>query len=484
MLEHKLPTNKWTLETAAHLLNRAAFGGSPLDIQQFFNMGHEGAVNCLLKPLETDFLEDIDVKKAILIPLGEALLEKNKLSSTLSLNEHTVFYNRTTITKDVKEKRKEVKKALLKLFKKSIKKIQHLWITSMMTNTFSAKDKIALFWHSNITIQADGNSSNCITVKRYLDLLRKHGLAEFPILIKAVSKEYEMAQFLNLKNNKVNKINENFARELLELFMLGEGNYTENDVKETARVFTGFSFNNNFNLVINSRFADKKSKTIFNHTDTFTPDTVIDLIAEKQECSEYIASKIWKFYVSEHLDKSLTTELGKLFRKVGMNVSEFLKIIFLSEAFFSKSTPQIKSPVQLIVQAYKQLELQPSSSKVLSKAINLLTEMGQDLFFPPNVRGWVGGQEWITTSTLLTRYSTMDLIAKEISSETIEAILPSQAFPEVACNLISALLFQAPPSVKFKQNFVDFIQKTDYGSLSSKKELLKLSMSTPQYQLI
>lgn len=444
MLEYRLPRNEWTLEAAAHLLSRAAFGGSPSDVQKLFHMGHEQAVDFLLTNNEKDSLDQLDVKETFLKPLMNQNLKPFMV--------YHITFNR----------------------------LKTQWFATMANNTFSFKDKLALFWHSNIPIGLTHNS-NVISLKKYLDVLRTDGQKEFEVLISSISKQYEMAHYLNLATNKANRINENFARELLELFTLGEGNYSEHDIKEIARVFTGFAFNENFDLTINEQHVDKTPKTIFRRTKNFTPNEVITLIVRKKECSEHIATKLWKFYVSEKIDKKITEELGFSYRKTQMNTSKFLKVIFLSKAFYSKDfmSTQIKSPVQLIIQGAKQLGIEYSK---IDWSV-LLNNMNQNLFDPPNVKGWQGGQEWITSDTLISRYETANKLTGSLSAENLHSLVPEGLSPNAICDLISARLFYAPPSEKLKRNMVAFMEKTDYSSIEVKRELLKIAMSTPQYQL-
>ena len=167
-----------------------------------------------------------------------------------------------------------------------------------------------------------------------------------------------------------------------------------------------------------------------------------------------------------------------------MNTSNFLRIIFLSKIFYSKEfmSSQIKSPVQLVVQGIKQLGFNSFDTKV--NWLSLLRDMNQELFNPPNVRGWQGGQEWITASTLIARYKTANRLTSLLTVEDLSSIVPEGLAPNAICDLISARLFYAPSFEKLRRNIVAFIEKANYGSVEAKKELVKLAMSTPQYQLV
>ena len=488
MLEHKLPKNEWTLEAAAHLLSRAAFGGSPTDVQKLFYMGHEQAVDFLLTNNQQDSLDRLDAKIDILVPSIQQLIADRKLQTKVLINEDTdcvtqqsLYHN---LFSDDEQTYKNLKRIIHYMFEGCINQLKIEWLKSMTANKFSFRDKLALFWHSNIPIGQTRNS-NVITIKKYLDVLRNEGQGDFKQFIKLISKQYEMAQYLNLTNNRVNKINENFARELLELFMLGEGNYTEKDIKEVARVFTGFEFDKHFNFKIVEEGVDKKPKSIFGQRKNFNPEELIEFIAAKKECADHVATKLWRFYVSEKTDRRLRSELGFVYRRQQMNTTKFLKVIFLSRAFYSNEviSCHIKSPVQLIVQAVSQLENSAFSFDE-KEILPLLNSMGQNLFNPLNVKGWPGGKEWITANTLINRYKAVNVLTGKLSQQDLHLLLPESLSPSAVSDLISARLFYAPPSEKIRQNIVAFVQNTDYSLNRTKQELLKLIMSTPQYQLV
>ena len=219
-----------------------------------------------------------------------------------------------------------------------------------------------------------------------------------------------MMLYLDTQTSKKGKPNENFAREVMELFTLGEGNYTEQDIKEAARAFTGYTVNR-----MNGRVGHQKSqwdggqKTVLGKTGSFTGDEVIDILFEQRAAAEYLPSKLWRYFVEDDPPKVIVKDLAKIFRANEFQVEPVLREIFLSRAFYDSTVirNQIKSPIQFLIQMCKELEIEalPRGYSGVSQQ-----QLGQMLFRPPNVAGWDWGRAWINTNTLLTRYNIAGVI--------------------------------------------------------------------------
>jgi uncharacterized protein (DUF1800 family) len=292
-----------------------------------------------------------------------------------------------------------------------------------------------------------------------------------------------MATYLDLLTNRKGKINENFARELLELFTVGEGNYTQEDVTEIARVFTGYEYDDELNLTINLKEKDEWNKSIFNkHYKNIEPDELLDLLVFNKNCSANIAVKLWKYYVSEDIDKPTSSFISSAYSSCKLNTSVFLKRLFLSKEFYSSRyiKQHIKNPVELLLQAAKSFELETIPADFDLDAF--LHKTGYDLFFPPTVKGWPGGKQWITSCTLFARYKAVGSFVSVLSKADVDILLPTDEKIEIICDRLSARLFQSPPSEKLKKNMIAFITQTNYSSIYTKKELLRLIMCTPLYQ--
>jgi uncharacterized protein (DUF1800 family) len=211
-----------------------------------------------------------------------------------------------------------------------------------------------------------------------------------------------MLAFLNNQQNRKKQPNENFAREVMELFTLGRGNYSEQDIKEAARAFTGWGFDLSGQFVFRKQFHDGGSKTIFGRTGYFDGDDVINMLLENRQTAYYITAKIYRFFVNEQADDDRVRKLADSFYQSGYDIQKLLENIFLSSWFYEKKNigAKIKSPVELITGIRRVLPMELGNEEVLLLYQRLL---GQILFYPPNVAGWPGGRNWIDSSSLMYR---------------------------------------------------------------------------------
>jgi uncharacterized protein (DUF1800 family) len=234
-------------------------------------------------------------------------------------------------------------------------------------------------------------------------LFREHAAGNFGKLLHAIVHDTAMLRYLDNDRNVKGKPNENLAREIMELFSLGEGNYTENDIKEAARALTGYTsdrFSGKFRF---NQFAhDTGDKTIFGKTGNWDGDKLVDLILEQPAASRFIARKLFEFFVHESPDDETVDELAGVLRDNHYDLAPLLKTMFLSQEFYGERAmgTQIKSPVQVVVGTLRTFGLRRVDSTGLAFATRA---MGQDLFDPPNVKGWDGGPAWINTNTLFVR---------------------------------------------------------------------------------
>jgi uncharacterized protein (DUF1800 family) len=221
----------------------------------------------------------------------------------------------------------------------------------------------------------------------------------------------------------------------MELFTLGQGvEYTESDIKEVARSFTGWSYDDHFNFTIKEKHQDTGGKTIFGQTKNYDGYEVIDLILEKKECATHIASKLYKFFVNDEINRAQVSEIASALYSSGYNIKEAMKVIFLSNWFYESKGKLIKSPIDLIVGLGKTFNLKFDEPSAI---INSQHYLGQVLFKPPNVAGWPSGKKWIDSSRLAYRIRLGSLfINKGIleieSSPEIDAMIPKQAKKVVA----------------------------------------------------
>ena len=219
------------------------------------------------------------------------------------------------------------------------------WIDLMATSSGVLREKMALFWHGHLV----SRSLNPAFSQNYLNILRKNALGKFGDLLMAVSKEPSMLQFLNNKQNKKRSPNENFARELMELFTFGRGNYSEKDIKEVARAFTGWDFDLQGRFVFRAFQHDNDLKTIFGKTGNFNGEDVIKMILERKETAQFLTTKIYKYFVNETIsgNEKRLAELSKLFYKSDYDIANLLENIFTTDWFYDQENigSHIKSPV-------------------------------------------------------------------------------------------------------------------------------------------
>ncbi len=273
------------------------------------------------------------------------------------------------------------------------------WIERMADDNQSALlERMSLFWHGHFACQI--RSGRLVDLQ--LNAIRKHALGNFRDLVLAMAQDPAMIRFLNNQQNKKKQPNENFARELMELFTIGRGNYTENDVKEAARAFTGWSSNFQDEYIFRTFQHDYGTKTFMGKTGNFDGADIIDILLERKETASFIAEKIFKYFVNERIEPARVRELADLFYDSGYDIGKLMRHLFLSDWFYEEKNRghKIKSPVEYLAGLKKKLKVE---FELPQSMIFLQRSLGQILFNPPNVAGWPGGRSWIDNSTLMLR---------------------------------------------------------------------------------
>jgi uncharacterized protein (DUF1800 family) len=307
----------------------------------------------------------------------------------------------------------EARKKIRQQSREDLKNLNLAWMNEMVSTDAQLREKTALFWHGHFACR----DVNIFFQQLLLDEIRNNALGNFGDLLKAVSKSASMLGFLNNQQNKKKHPNENFAREVMELFTLGRGNYTENDIKEAARAFTGWAFDFKGEFVFRKFQHDKGQKTILGKTGNFDGDDVLNILLEQKQTAKYITRKIYRFFVNESkVDEAKITWLADRFYQGGYNISALLKDIFTSEWFYDEKNmaANIKSPVDLLVGIRRLLPME-----IEAEQLQLLFQraLGQVLFYPPNVAGWPGGKNWIDSSSLMLRLRIPQLIKDDDTFE-------------------------------------------------------------------
>ena len=393
----------WNYDLAAHLIERAGFGGTPGEIETLAKMTptqavarlvrFEGTNTSNLPPFEHSGVHDPGLEP--FPPSRPAVTEMAKKNGAALGIKAKPSGNRR-LQPIVDEFFYWLRASALET-----NRVAYWWANRMLTSPRPLQEKMALFWHGHF-------ASNEAKVRDYrklldqLELFEKQGTGNFRNLTLAVAQDPAMLSFLDAGVNVKGASNENFAREIMELFTMGPGNYTEKDIREAARAFTGWNYLD-LKFVINKDQHDEGEKTFLGKTGRFEGTDVVDIIMEQPVTAEFIAGKIYRFFVRQDLSPGLRKELGAVLRQSHYEIAPLLEKIFLSRDFYSPASvgTRIKSPVELAINTYKKLGLQsvPGEPDFNSET----GALGQQLFSPPTVAGWAGGQSWITPGLLLER---------------------------------------------------------------------------------
>jgi len=356
-----------TVKEIQHLYWRAGFGINPKDISQLSNMNRFEVVESVFKASVNDSPLSIDTSEIDHYTAQSILKDKRK---------------RVTFINDSREKLKE---------------FNVLWFNRLVTSHEVLREKMTLFWANHFVCR----DANIFHVQQYNNTLRSHALGHFGDFVKAISKEAAMLKYLNNKQNRKRKPNENFSRELMELFTLGEGHYTEEDIKESARAFTGYNHNFQGEFILRQRQHDYGFKSFFGHRGRYDGDDIIDILLEQKQCARFVCTKVYKHFVNDIIDMDKVEELTSVFYK-DYNIENLMRYLFLSDWFYDEKHigSKIKSPVDFVVGMSKTIPITFHKNKDVLKIQKLL---GQVLLNPPNVAGWKGGKSWIDSNTIMLR---------------------------------------------------------------------------------
>lgn len=272
------------------------------------------------------------------------------------------------------------------------------WMDRMATGPGQLREKMALFWHGHFACRTRRPDDSL----QLLNTIRTKALGKFPDLLLAVSREPAMLQFLNNQQNRKEHPNENFAREVMELFTLGRGNYSETDVKEAARAFTGWSYNGDNNFVFRARQHDDGPKTFLGHSGNLGGEQVLTIIMQQPAAATFLVTKMYRFFVNDVPNPAHIEPLAAAFRRSHYDIAYLAERLFSADWFYDAANvgARIKSPVELVAGLRRTLNLQVDNKLPL---LGYQKALGQTLFMPPNVAGWPGGRNWIDSSSLLLR---------------------------------------------------------------------------------
>ncbi|MCC7518268.1 MAG: DUF1800 domain-containing protein [Verrucomicrobiae bacterium] len=376
-----MDSRRWDLKDAARLLWRAGFGGPPHEAEALLALGPEGAVERLLGAPDAAALDE---GPDLGLDSGDPMPRKRDRDAL-----------------NAEEKKKALRLARAREAG-GLATARGWWLARMADPAKAAREKMVLFLHGHFATSADKVRSPRLLLAQNR-LFRRHAFGAWHDLCLGVAKDPAMLIYLDNAKSRAGNPNENFAREFFELFALGEGNYTEKDIQESARAFTGWSLATEMReFVIRKPWHDGGTKTVFGKTGNFGGEEIVGLTLKQPAAAALLAGKLWRFYAGSEPSAELREALAAELRDGGFNLGKFLRTIFRCGEFYDPSLDflRIKSPVEWLVGLCRALEMPLPHPAVASFA---LAELGQDLFRPPNVKGWDGGLAWINTATLARR---------------------------------------------------------------------------------
>ncbi len=490
-----LPSRKWNSETAAHLLNRAGFGATAAEVETVRKKGLEPTVRELV---------EVSPEAANVPPPAWATPRDIRAMRMEARGPNADPGQRQQKMREIRMMEGD-----------EILDLRRWWLERMMNGPAPLLEKMTLFWHGHFATSVQ-KVKDVYWMWLQNDTLRRNALGSFATLTKKISRDPAMMIYLDLQQSRKEHPNENWAREFMELFTVGIGNYSEQDIRESARAFTGYRIDMTTQQF---RFApfqhDNERKNFMGRTGSLGGDEIIDILMQQPACAQFLARKLWRFFVEDDPSPQVVDALASRIRTHNYEMRPVLREILNSEEFFAEPAmrTQIKSPVQFLLQTCKLLNA-PLPSPVVAQ--NAMRQMGQILFAPPNVKGWDGGKAWISTSTLLFRYNFANYLmngdrmlpgaapqrgknvplgfrrpgapAEQVQRDPIDlaelAPVELRQKPRELVNALSQRLYQTALPEKETETFVQYLEarKPDSGD-ETMRGLAHLMMSTPQFQL-
>jgi uncharacterized protein (DUF1800 family) len=436
----------------AHLLRHAGFGATEAELDQYTALGFAGTLERLLSPEQVD----------------DSATDQQIASLAIDL-------------KDPEARRK-------------IEEAKFWWFNRMLYTRRSLQEKLTLFWHTHFAT-ANSKVGNAVLMLNQIQLFRDYGLGSFETLLQKVTRDPATLIWLDNRQNRKGATNENWAREVQELFTVGIGNYTEQDIKEAARAFTGHGLDKNLEYVFTPAQHDAGKKTFQGQTGNFDADDILAILVRNPATARFITQKLFAFFAYDAPDSSTIDRLANTFVTSNFDIRSVLRDIFSGPEFLSPQAfhAQIKSPVDLVAGSLKSLNVQ----NVGPDATQILRRMGQDLLNPPDVSGWKGGSAWINSTTLFERFNWGNRLSMgRDATKPYFADVPAQiqarslTSPEGLVDYYVGLLVDGDVTPEARQSLVDYLNASsplaldNSGALDLKaRGLVHLALAAPTYQL-
>lgn len=432
-------TDDWDELTATHLLTRAGFGASHADIQRAVSDGLDATVKRLttLQPESASFRS------------AEKLLRVAAIDSG------------------------------------NINNLKAWWLYRMTNSANPLVEKMSLFWHNHFA-----TSNSKVDSVRFMldqnDLIRSHALGNFRPLLHGMARDVAMLIWLDSNANRKRHANENFSREVMELFSLGVGNYTEKDIAEAARAFTGWHVRAD-EFWFNKLQHDETNKSLFGKSANMNGEHVIDLCLDHDACPKFLATKLLDRFVSHEPQQAWVDEFAARIRANNYDLRKPMAELLRSKLFFDPSVGHslIKSPIDLVIGTIRTLGVRPN----VQNARQLLAELGQDVFEPPTVKGWEGGRLWISSTTILRRANFAAAMAKSQRlgqlDDPVDLVKEFGWEPSAESTVRGFLRLMLGREIEAnaQAELVEFVKSGEGDRSARLRGLLHLIMTLPEYQL-
>ncbi|MBV9645861.1 MAG: DUF1800 domain-containing protein [Candidatus Eremiobacteraeota bacterium] len=395
----------WDLRLAAHLLRRAGFGGSPADVERFSRLSPSAAVDALVgfDPEEglADVPPGIDTSQyeRLLLALNRNALSPQQVVQMLPQATQQMAMSSAAASSDV-----TIAAARAALSRRyllpAMASAQRWWLGRMLLTQAPLQEKMTLFWHGHFTSEVLAKGTMPREIVAQNQLFRRYALGNVRELTRLVAQDPAMLKYLDNARSQKAHPNENFARELMELFTMGIGNYGEQDVRESARAFTGWTLRRNA-FFENPATHDDGVKTFLGRRGNFDGNDIVEIIFQQPATARWFAGKLLSAFLYNDPEPELVTATANLLRKNGYELRPVMAVLLRSNVFYSNRAYRalVKSPVEFVVGAFQLYGI----SDVPLAALAQLARMGQTLFRPPSVKGWDGGMAWLNSQSLLTR---------------------------------------------------------------------------------
>lgn len=379
-------TFEFDLSAAEHLLNRAGFGAGPDELQRFQARGLEAAVESLFLPHR--YVDPFPAVQWRIYDLDEYAAARAEKLGVAGLSGE-----------ERKERLKDFRRERRREDYRQMADYAGWWIERMLEGDDPLRDRMTLFWHGYFTSSMQDVRNSWEMIQQH-SLLRENALGNFGSLLMAVAQDPAMLEYLDNDVNKKREPNENFARELLELFTLGEGFYEESDIVAAAAAFTGWT-DRSGEFVFKRSQHDSSKKTFLGVTGKHGGEEIIQILLEQPRTAAYLATRLLSYFEGSEPDVARVGSYADLLMESDYEIRPFLEALFRDPEFYADEVRglRIASPIDFLIGTSRRIGCEPPSEIVGLAAQSL----GEALFFPPNVKGWPGGRAWITTSTLMQR---------------------------------------------------------------------------------